>query len=107
MATKKGKKKSLSPPLSLFRDFEDTGNPPEPSPSYFTEVPLSQKSGAPSTSGEHGTGAVEDGPRPAGVKLYFRPGLNTEAVMEGLQQALRHYCTVVHIDLGCALQVRL
>ena len=104
MAEKKGKKKSLSPPLSLFSGFEETNNPPEPSPSYFTELPISQGSAAPvpSTCGDQESTMT---PRPAGVKLYFRPGLSTDAVREGLQQALGHECTVQQIDLGCTLQV--
>ena len=102
MSAKKGKdKKTVSPTLTLFGDFEEN-NKPEPSPSYFTELPMTHPEG---TTCVRPAGIGSSLP-PAGVKLYFRPGLHTEAVKEGLQQALRHECAVVEIDLGCALQVR-
>ena len=119
MAAKEGKvKKSVSTTLSLFSDFEENCKP-EPSPSYFTELPVSYPDGMTTASlgateglatGTEGGGARALRPRDpeglrSGVKLYFRPGLYTDAVKEGLQQALRHECTVIHIDLSCALQV--
>ncbi len=52
------------------------------SPSYFTELPIAGKQGA--------------------VKLFFKPGLGTEALKEGLEQALNHESTVSEIDLACA-----
>ena len=102
---KKGKdKKAVSPTLTFFSDFEENGKR-EPSPSYFTELPMEGTSSA-RRNGKGLSGDKEVSLSPVGVKLYFRPGLHTEAVKEGLQQALRHECTVVQIDLGCALQVR-
>ena len=105
MAAKKGKdKKAFSPTLTVFSDFEENCKP-EPSPSYFTELPMEVTNSA-LRGGNDPSGDDEVSMPPMGVKLYFRPGLHTEAVKEGLQQALRHECTVVQIDLGCALQVR-
>ena len=105
MSAKKGKdKKAVSPTLTLFNDFEENCKP-EPSPSYFTELPMEVTTSAlRGGNGPNGDDMISI--PPMGVKLYFRPGLCTEAVKEGLQQALRHECTVVQIDLGCALQVR-
>ena len=108
MAAKKGKdKNAVSPTLTVFSDFEENGKP-EPSPSYFTELPMTHPEGATCVrpGGNSLSGDDETSVPAAGVKLYFRPGLYTEAVKEGLQQALRHECTVVQIDLSCALQVR-
>ena len=106
MAAKKGKdKKAVSPTLTLFSDFEENCKP-EPSPSYFTELPMEGTTSARRGGNGRVSGDDEVSLPPVGVKLYFRPGLHTEAVKEGLQQALRHECTVVQIDLGCALQVR-
>ncbi len=56
-----------------------------PSPSFFTELPIAGKQG--------------------GVKLFFKPGLCTEAVKEGLEQALKHESTVAEIDLACAVKI--
>ncbi len=91
--------------LKLVVDSEDSLSDPEPSPSYFTETPLSgQQLGH--HSGLAGRSATADVPPPL-VKLYFRPGLNTEALREGLTQAHKHTSTVAHVDLRTALQVRL
>ena len=101
MSAKKEKdKKTISPTLTLFGDFEENSKP-EPSPSYFTELPMAHPEGTTCAR----PGGNDNSLPPSGVKLYFRPGLHTEAVKEGLQQALRHECTVVEIDLACALQV--
>ena len=106
MAAKKGTdKKAVSPTLTLFSDLEENCKP-EPSPSYFTELPMEGTTSARRDGNLLVSGDDDVSLAPMGVKLYFRPGLHTEAVKEGLQQALRHECTVVQIDLGCALQVR-